>query len=43
LRVELINGGLASAEVERLGRPAIERTVVRITNAGREAISALQS
>jgi DNA-binding PadR family transcriptional regulator len=33
--VGLVKAGLATARVERLGRPRITRTVVRITDAGR--------
>jgi hypothetical protein len=39
--VELINAGLATARVQRFGRPRIEVTVVQITDAGREALRAV--
>jgi DNA-binding MarR family transcriptional regulator len=35
---ELIKAGLATAHVERSGRPQTERRVLVITDAGREAI-----
>jgi hypothetical protein len=41
--VELIKAGLARVRVERVSRPAMEVTHVEITDAGRQAISALQS
>ena len=36
--VELVNAGLASVTVEKLGRPRIEITRVTITDSGRAAI-----
>jgi hypothetical protein len=36
--VELVRKGLATAQVERLGRPRIKRRVLKITDAGRETI-----
>jgi hypothetical protein len=41
--VELINAGLATVRVERVSRPAMEVAHLEITDAGRKAISALQS
>jgi hypothetical protein len=40
---ELIERGLAKVRVEKLVRPAVEVAHVEITDAGREAISVLQS
>jgi len=35
---DIVKAGLATAHVERLGRQKVERTVLEITDAGREAI-----
>jgi hypothetical protein len=36
---ELIKAGLATTHIERSGRPKVARTVLVITDAGREAIN----